>query len=365
MILDCYQCSSCYFEDKEPSSRIDPATISLAQPRMDFEDVLVIFVCVEIYDDRQELTQAAEEFRALSDLIGKRPIVLCPNVHLSIDKAPERQATWMIAELEKVLVARGYDVHRLSFGYHKRYGMECNGNVGSVVGRRFYGTEEKQFLRLLTRLGVCPPESLPNSMPAWAKNLTERRLKVLASRKETYRVAKQMLRDQLDSTGHSELWTCMLFEGERQPVDDYLSALYEIIEDYPDVRVHRAMNLSVPGFSNAARHLFRKYPEAIESGRVRIYNSQVSDIEFLLTRTAVLLAFPQIPKKAGSHAGEISFGIYCKNDDFSKNLIQWYRTFLVDSRFGWIRTESELNTVINELEEEKFQDRARDLERER
>ena len=357
MILDCYQCSSCYFEDKEPSSRIDPETISQLQPRMDFRDVLVIFVCIEMYDDRQELVQAAEEFRALSDLVGKRPIVLCPNVHLSIDKAPERQATWMIAELEKMLIAGGYDVHCLSFGYHKRYGMECNGNVGSVVGRRFYGSEQKQFLRFLTRLGVCPPESPPENMPAWAKSLTERRLQVLASRKETYRVAKQMLQDQLDATGHSELWTCMLFEGERQPVDDYLSALYEIIEDYPDVRVHRAMNLSVPGFSNAARHLFRKYPEAIESGRVRIYNSQVSDIEFLLTRTAVLLAFPQIPKKAGSHAGEISFGIYCKNDDFSKNLIQWYRTFLVDSRFGWIRTESDLNTVINELEEEKFQDR--------
>jgi hypothetical protein len=332
---------------------------------MDFRDVLVIFVCVELYDDRQELMQAAEEFGALSELVGKRPIVLCPNVHLSIDKAPERQATWMIAELEKMLTARGYDVHCLSFGYHKRYGMECNGNVGSVVGRRFYGSEHKQFLRLLTRLGVCPPESLPDGMPSWAKSLTERRLKVLASRKETYRVAKQMLRDQLDSTGHSELWTCMLFEGERQPVDDYLSALYEIIEDYPDVRIHRAMNLSVPGFSNAARHLFRKYPDAIESGRIRIYNSQVSDIEFLLTRTAVLLAFPQIPKKAGSHAGEISFGIYCKNDDFSKNLIQWYRTFLVDSRFGWIRTESELNTVINELEEEKFQNRIGDLENER
>ena len=365
MILDCYQCSACYFEDKEPSTRIDPATISQPQPRMDFRDVLVIFVCIELYDDRQELMQAAEEFGALSDLIGKRPIILCPNVHLSIDKAPERQATWMIAELEKMLIAGGYDVHCLSFGYHKRYGMECNGNIGSVVGRRFYGSEQKQFLRLLTRLGVCPPESLPEGMPSWAKSLTERRLKVLASRKETYRVAKQMLRDQLDSTGHSELWTCMLFEGERQPVDDYLSALYEIIEDYPDVRVHRAMNLSVPGFSNAARHLFRKYPEALESGRVRIYNSQVSDIEFLLTRSAVLLAFPQIPKKAGSHAGEISFGIYCKNDDFSKNLIQWYRTFLVDSRFGWIRTESELNTVINELEEEKFQDRGSDLERER
>ena len=70
---------------------------------MAFRNVLVIFVCVELYDDKQELKQAADEFESLSDLIGKRPIVLCPYVHLSIDRAPERQAMWMIAELEKIL----------------------------------------------------------------------------------------------------------------------------------------------------------------------------------------------------------------------------------------------------------------------
>ena len=124
--------------------------------------------------------------------------------------------------------------------------------------------------------------------------MTDRRLKVLGKRRDTYNIARQMLQDQLDATGNGELWTCMLFEGEKQPVNDYLSTLYEMIEDYPDVKIHRAMNLSVPAFSNAARFLFRKYPEAIESGRLRIYNSQVSDLEFLLTRTAVLLAFEQI-----------------------------------------------------------------------
>ena len=356
MILDCYQCSSCYFEDKEPSSRIDPATISASQPRVVFHNVLVVFVCVERYDSRQELVEAADEFGALADLLGKRPIVLCPNVHLSMDKAPEKQAVALIAELEKLLAERSYEVHRLSFGYHKKYGLECNGNVGSVVGRRFYGSEHKQFLRLMTRLGVCPPEALPKDIPVWAEVLMERQLKVLGSRRETYNAAKHMLEDQLDATGHGELWTCMLFEGERQPMDDYLSQLYTIIEEYPDVRVHRAMNLSVQGFSNAARHLFRKYPEAIASGRLRIYNSKVSDIEFLLSRSAVLLAFPQIPRKAGSHAGEISFGIYCKDEDFAKNLIQWYRTFMVDARFGWIRNESDLNACISELEEEAFQD---------
>ncbi len=357
MILDCYQCSSCYFEDKEPSTRIDPATISPPQPKRTFNDVLVVFVCIELYDDRRELEEAVEEFASLAELLGKRPIVLCPNVHLSIDRAPEKQAAWLVGELDKMLVDKGYEIHRLSFGYHKKYGLECNGNVGSTVGRRFYGSEEKQFLRLLTRLGVCPPESLPKDMPDWAKPLTERRLKVVSSRRQAYNVGRQMLKDQLDATGHSELWTCMLFEGERQPIDDYLSTLYEIIEDYPDVRVHRAMNLSVQGFANAARFLFRKYPEAIESGRLRIYNSIVSDLEFLLSRSAVLLAFPHKPKKAGSHAGEISFGIYCKDADFAKNIIHWYRTFLVDARFGWIRTESELNATINELEEEKYQDK--------
>ena len=357
MILDCYQCSSCYFEDKEASTRIDPVTISPPQPRMVFTDVLVVFVCVELYDDRRELDEAVAEFAALADLLGERPIVLCPNVHLSIDKAPEKQAIWLINELEKSLVEEGHEVHRLSFGYHKKYGLECNGNVGSTIGRRFYGSDEKQFLRVLTRLGVCPPESLPRDMPEWAKPLTERRLKVLVSRSQTYNIAREMLKEQLDATGHSELWTCMLFEGERKPIEDYLSTLYEIIEDYPDVLVHRAMNLSVPVFSNAARFLFRKYPEAIESGRLRIYNSIVSDMEFLLSRSAVLLAFPSKPKKAGSHAGEISFGTYCKDADFAKNMIHWYRTFLVDARYGWIRTEAELNATINELEEEKFQDK--------
>jgi len=355
MILDCHQCSSCYFQDKEPSTRIDTDTISPAQPRIDFRHVIVVFVCIELYDGKEELAEAVEEFGRLSELIGKRPIVLCPNVHLSIDKAHERQALPLILEMENMLTANGFEIHRLSFGYHKQYGMECNGNVGSVVGRRFYGSEEKQFMRLLVRLGVCPPESQPMDMPSWARTLVQGPLKVLGSRKETYDAAQTMLQHQLDGAVHAELWTCMLFEGERKPIDDYLSQLYEIIEDYPDVHVHRAMNMSVTGFSNAARHLFRKYPDAIKTGRLKIYNSQVSDIEFLLTKTAVLLAFPQIPKRAGSHAGEISFGIYCKDEYFAKNVIQWYRTFLVDARFGWIRTEAELDAAINELEEEKFQ----------
>jgi hypothetical protein len=84
--------------------------------------VLVVFVCVERYDGREELEQAAAEFGALADLLGKRPIVLCPNVHLSIDKAPEKQAVFLIGELEKMLVEKGYQIHRLSFGYHKKYG---------------------------------------------------------------------------------------------------------------------------------------------------------------------------------------------------------------------------------------------------
>jgi hypothetical protein len=358
MILECYQCSSCYFEETQPSSRIDPSAISAAQGRRDFQDVILAFVCVEIYDGQQELRDAVEEFTRLSDMIGRRGIVLCPNVHLSMDRAPEHEASSLMQQLDSQLQAAGFEVHALSFGYHKQFGMECRGNVGSVVGRRFYGTPEKQFLRLLARLGLCPGQVIqPGEMPAWAQVLFDRQLKVMVNRKETYKVARSMLKDQLDTNPRSELWTCMLFEGERQPMEDYLSTLHQIIESYPDVRIHRALNLSVPGFANAARHLFRRYPEALESGQLRIYNSTVRDIEFLLTSAEVLLAFPQNPPKAGLHAGQISFGIYCKDADFARNVIGWYKTFLVDGRFGWIRTESQLDTIINELEEETFQRR--------
>jgi len=351
MILECHQCSSCYFEDTEPSTRIDSSAIESGQQTLTFKDVVVAFVCIELYDDKEELYRVIQEFGSLSNLIGKRPIVLCPNVHMSMDVAPEKEALALISEMEHALKDKGFDVRRLSFGYHKKYGMDCNGNVGSIVGRRFYGSQEKQFLRLLTRLGVCVPDSLPNDMPDWAKLLAERQLRVLGSRKQTYNVAKQMLEDELN-TGEPELWTCMLFEGERHPMQDYLGALYGIIEEYPSVRIHRALNLSVPGFSNEARLLFRKHPEAIKSGKLRIYNSKVSDIEFLLTRTAVLLAFPQRPQEVGSHAGAIAFGIYCKDKSFAKNLIRWYESFLVDTRFGRICTEAELDIIINTLEEE-------------
>ena len=356
MILECYQCASCYFEDHRPSTRIDSETISPPQPRISFQDVIVTFVCVEMYDGQTEIREVVEEFGRLAELIGKRAIVLCPNVHLSMDKAPEQQAVAMIGNLTTALHEAGFLVHCLSFGYHKKFGMECHGSVGSVVGRRFYGSPEKQFMRLLTRLGICPTESLPSDMPSWARDLSQRQIKLMVNRRETYQVAREMLQHQLDASGHSELWTVMLFEGERQPMEDYLSALYEIIDNYPDVRIHRAANLSIPGFANAARHLFRKCPEALESGRVRIYNSTVSDLEFLITPSEVLLAFPQKPKHTGSHAGEISFGIYCRDAEFAKRMIQWYRSFLVDGRFGWIRTESALNEVISELEEEVFQE---------
>jgi hypothetical protein len=356
MILECYQCSSCYFEDKISSTRIASDTISPPQPRVEFQDVLMAFVCLEVYDGQEEISEAVQEFKNMAELIGQRSIVLCPNVHLSLDKAPEKQAVFLLSQLKEGLAKNGFKVHCVSFGYHKQFGMECKGNVGSVVGRRFYGSPEKQFLRLLTRLGVCPRETLPGDLPPWAKVLSRRQLKVMSNRKETYQVARNMLKEQLD-TGNSELWTCMLFEGEHQPMNDYLSELYEIIESYPDVRIHRAMNLSVAGFSNAARFLFRKYPDVIDAGKLRIYNSSVTDIEFLLTPSEVLLAFPKKPQHAGSHAGEISFGIYCKDVDFARNIIQWYKTFLVDGRFGWIRTESALNEVINELEEEIFQDK--------
>ena len=62
MILDCYQCSSCYFEDKEASTRIDPATISPAQPKTVFQNVLLVFVWNLLPEIRAQLSDFSGRF---------------------------------------------------------------------------------------------------------------------------------------------------------------------------------------------------------------------------------------------------------------------------------------------------------------
>ena len=82
MILECYQCSSCYFEDKRSSTTIAPETLSPAQSRIEFKDVVLAFLCVEMYDSREEVKEVVLEFERLLAMIGKRRIVVCPNVQL-------------------------------------------------------------------------------------------------------------------------------------------------------------------------------------------------------------------------------------------------------------------------------------------
>ena len=229
--------------------------------------------------------------------------------------------------------------------------MNCKGHVASVARRAFYGTPETQFMRTLVRLGLCLPTMIPPEMPAWARALLGRRMQTLGSRAETYRVAKAMLESELEGTGPIEVWTCMLLQGESDPETEYLSVLYRLLEEDRPVIIHRVVNLTAQSLANTAQSLFRRHHDAIDKGTLRVYGSHVDNLELLICPQAVLLAFPVHPKGSRTSTKEIGFGVYCEDAELVKKMAQWYRECIVDSGYGRLHTQVELNAAIEEARE--------------
>lgn len=294
MIAECHHCSRCRFEDIEPSNRIPTSAVSPSQPQVEFENSLVTFICVEFGDGADEVNQCADELCGLLKQQGTMPLVICANGHMSLDPAPAVRGRTLIEQVAMCVRKRGHEVHLLSFGYHKAYSIECKGHKGSVAGRRFYGYGERHLAHLINHLGLYPDAGVEKFLPQLLACLSSRGMQVLPNRQITYRRAKAMVEEQLDrSSGRTvALWTCMLLAGERDPDNDYLGVLYNVIDEY-DVVVHRAINLSIPSLANTAEYLMRKHPKAIEKGLLLIYNSKVDNIELLLTSDEVLIAFPR------------------------------------------------------------------------
>lgn len=349
MIIECYHCTRCAFEDITASDRVAANIVTERQDRVEFVNCLLVFACVEEFDGPEETRDAAREVVELKEQLGASRIVLCPNGHLSPSPGEPAIARTILNELHAAARAHGDDAVLLSFGYHKAFEIHCKGHPGSVAGRRFFGTDEKRLQRLLHRLGLCPgPEA---AAPAWLLGLLDKRLQLLGSRTQTYHAASSIVRRQLDS-GAPELWTCMLLEGEDQPIDTYILQLYRALSSKYDITIHRAFNVTVPSLANAAEYAIRTYGRAVAEGKLRIYVSHVDNLELLLSPDEVLLAFPKPNRRPGSPTGAIAFGLYCRAKAFAQKMAHWYHHALVDSRYGRIRTLHELHMAMAEATQE-------------
>ena len=100
-----------------------------AKSKDEFRRALAVFSCVEKDDTVKEVTNAKEEvYKTMHSIKSTRKIVIVPFVHLSENIAPPEKAIRLLEELQSQLQSAKFDVHSISFGYHKTFELHFKGH---------------------------------------------------------------------------------------------------------------------------------------------------------------------------------------------------------------------------------------------
>lgn len=129
MKLLVWDCKFVRFKDRRPSSRPKGIKQVLKAKREgEFNNTLLVFVCVETDDDMSLIHDAIDEICKILEMFKyKRNITIVPFVHLSSTIAPPPKAMSLINELEEQIKKLNVNVNTVSFGYHKDFELHFVG----------------------------------------------------------------------------------------------------------------------------------------------------------------------------------------------------------------------------------------------
>lgn len=102
-----------------------------------FDEVLVVFVAVEKADEAYEayaVTEGAKAVREVAAQVKAPRVVVYPYAHLSSSLASPSAAVRILQRLETELAKEG-EVHRVPFGWYKRFTLICKGHPLSELSR--------------------------------------------------------------------------------------------------------------------------------------------------------------------------------------------------------------------------------------
>jgi threonyl-tRNA synthetase len=145
------------YEVKKPTPMAEAVADQERTGRM--EEVLVAFLTVERGDqDKVEAvaSQASADIIGTAEKVGAERIMLYPYAHLSPDLADAETGKRVLREIERMIAAKGWQVHRAPFGWYKAFRISCKGHPLSELSREIVGEEappapkgEERFLVLL------------------------------------------------------------------------------------------------------------------------------------------------------------------------------------------------------------------------
>jgi len=156
LLLHCKRLS---FEDVRKSKRPIGITPN-SKVSQEFSNALAAFVCVEKWDNESEYISKA--VKIISDhlrMIKRNRVVITPFAHLSYYLASFKIATKVLDSICKKLQAKGIEVGKSSFGYHKNFSVVLKnaviyGHPGSVAYRRIPNDIESELRHLVEQEGV-------------------------------------------------------------------------------------------------------------------------------------------------------------------------------------------------------------------
>jgi len=148
-----------------------------------FEELLVIFITVELDDSLEIINYARDEIISMAKEVGVTRILLYPYAHLSSELAPLESARKILESLYVSLKESGLEVYMAPFGYYKEFKAEVKGHPlaersriitrEDVIRERKKG--EKKYL-IITPEGeeIVPSEEILERFPRDFRILVEK-----------------------------------------------------------------------------------------------------------------------------------------------------------------------------------------------
>jgi len=134
-----WNCVLLEYRDRAVSTRPEGVGNAALPPQSGhFENVLVVFTCVEVQDDANTVVRAAEAISDLATQMGRSEIALVPFGHLSSAlQTDSAVAVGLINSLASSLRVDSLAVTLTSFGYHKDFELHFKalGHAGAVAFR--------------------------------------------------------------------------------------------------------------------------------------------------------------------------------------------------------------------------------------
>ena len=102
-----------------------------------FEECLVAFLAAEKGDvEKGAAMLAAEQIKTVAGQVGATHVILYPYAHLSAQLARPVEAVGLLSDLFEKLESRGLKVHKVPFGWYKKFNIQCKGHPLSELSKR-------------------------------------------------------------------------------------------------------------------------------------------------------------------------------------------------------------------------------------